>query len=495
MAPKRVLDIRPNATYLSARGYGLDITDANTQLIAELREALTVKPRVNPSMPNSNEVKPFPVYRESTHKFYVPRAFGLERFGPPTVDRLHDGADAPNLAFAGLLRPEQEAPVSAFLGSARDRSRGGGIINLGCAAGKTVTSLYIACALQKKTLVICHKDFLMNQWRERIEQFVPTARVGIIKQAKVQTDDKDIVLASLQSLAMREYHADMLSTFGLCIIDECHRVAAEVFSRALPKVTARVMMGLSATLDRKDGLRKVIEMFLGPPVFSKKREDTQMRVRMVKYYDENPAYSRERLMFNGKRNIAQMVTALTEFKPRNEVILQELQTIFDTEPERQIMILSDRRMHLKLLAREIEQRFQRTVGFYVGGMKQADLDISATKNVVLATNSMASEALDIPSLNTLFLVTPLSTVEQQVGRIQRQKPSERKYIPLTVDIWDDFSIFKTQGIRRIQFYKKNGYEVVHNTHLEDCKSSDEEEAKPAKLPQFESESESESESA
>ena len=487
MAPKkkRVLDIRPNATYLSARGYGLDITDANTELIAELRGLLTVKPRVNPSMPNADDVKPFPVFRESTSKFYVPRAFGLERFGPPLVDRLHDGEDAPNLVFAGLLRPEQDAPVNAFLDSARDRSRGGGIINLGCAAGKTVTSLYIACALGKKTLVICHKDFLMNQWRERITQFVPTARVGIIKQAKVQID-ADIVLASLQSLAMREYPADLIATFGLCIIDECHRVAAEVFSRALPKVTARVMMGLSATLDRKDGLRKVIEMFLGPPVFSKKREDTQMRVRMVKYYDENPAYSRERLMFNGKRNIAQMVTALTEYKPRNEVILQELGTIFETEPERQIMILSDRRLHLKLLAREIVQRFQRTVGFYVGGMKQADLDISATKNVVLATNSMASEALDIPSLNTLFLVTPLSTVEQQVGRIQRQKPSERKYIPLTVDIWDDFSIFKTQGIRRIQFYKKNGYDVVHNTQDACDVATSDDDAKPNTLPQFES---------
>jgi len=119
-------------------------------------------------------------------------------------------------------------------------------------------------------------------------------------------------------------------------------------------------------------------------------------------------------------------------------------------------------------------------------MKQADLDISATKNVVLATNSMASEALDIPSLNTLFLVTPLSTVEQQVGRIQRQKPSERKYIPLTVDIWDDFSIFKTQGIRRIQFYKKNGYDVVHNTQDACDVATSDDDAKPNTLPQFES---------
>ena len=58
-----------------------------------------------------------------------------------------------------------------------------------------------------------------------------------------------------------------------------------------------------------------------------------------------------------------------------------------------------------------------TVGYYVGGMKEKDLKISETKTVILATYSMAAEALDIKTLTTLFLLTPKTDVQQAVGRI------------------------------------------------------------------------------
>lgn len=446
-------------TYLSHRGYAID-KDGNEALIEKLKKTLTVKPKTNPSAPGADLVKPFPVFQESTKKLYMPRVFGFQTFGPPRFNKLHKGLDTPRLVFNGTLRPEQEAPVKAFLEAASDPVRMGGIISLQCAGGKTVIALYIAAALKKKALVICHKEFLINQWKERIGQFLPDAKVGVIKAKKLVTEDCDIVLASLQSLAMKDYPPTLFEEFGLVVSDECHHLSAEVFSQALPKVTASVFLGLSATLDRKDGLRKVFEWYLGKPVFqNKKRTESQMIVHMVPYYDADPEYSKERIMWNGKRNVAQMLTAVCNHAPRTQVIIDELAKTLKKEPARRVLILSDRRGHLKELERRILERKLGTVGYYVGGMKEKELKDSESKDIILATLAMSSEGMDIPALDTLVLASPVSAIEQPIGRIQRQKPCERKHIPLTIDFWDEFSLYQNQGRRRLAFYKKNGYTV------------------------------------
>ena len=330
----------------------------------------------------------------------------------------------------------------------------------------TALSLYLSCQIGKKTLIVCHKEFLMNQWRERIAQFAPTASVGLVKQGRVDVAGRDYVLASLQSLAMRDYDADALAGFGLVCWDECHHNAAEVFSRALSKVNAPVMLGLSATPNRKDGLRKVLEWFLGKPAYSVlRRGEAELRVVVRRYFDgsDNAAageYARLRMLWNGKPNTAAMITAVCAHAPRNAAILAALSEILAAEPERKVIVLSDRRAHLTALKKLIDDARLGTTGFYVGGMKQALLDASAERQIILATGAMANEGLDIPALNTLVFASPVTAIEQPIGRIQRQKPDERTYTPLVLDFWDDFSVFYNQGMRRQAFYKKNGYEIV-----------------------------------
>ena len=443
------------ATALTQRGYGVEKA-GNAALVQRLKAELTVTPRVSDNGPPANA---FPLFRESAKKLYLPRAFGLARLGAPATVALHAGEEAPGLVFSGSLRPEQQAPVEAFLAAARDPCVGGGIINVGCGFGKTSMGLHIASVLKKKTLVICHKEFLMNQWRERIAQFLPAASVGRIKQAKVDVDGRDIVLASLQSLAMREYPDELFARFGLVVIDECHHTSAEVFCRALAKVTAPAMLGLSATLDRKDGLRCVFEWFIGVPVFSlTQRTEVEMRVRILRYLDDDDlAYREEKKIFNDKLNSAAMITALCNHKPRTAAALDALEKAMRAEPGRKALVLSERRAHLKAIEKEVLARGLGAVGYYVGGMSEKALKESEGKDVILATYSMASEGMDIPALNTLLLASPISSIEQSVGRIQRQKPHERTHVPLTIDVWDDFSLFRAQGFRRMAFYKRNGY--------------------------------------
>ena len=99
-----------------------------------------------------------------------------------------------------------------------------------------------------------------------------------------------------------------------------------------------------------------------------------------------------------------------------------------------------------------------SVGFYVGGMKQKDLKESESKQLMLATYNMASEAMDVPMLNTLLMVTSKSDIEQSVGRVLRQKKEDRLVEPLIIDFVDPYSIFFRQYQKRKKFYEKNGLE-------------------------------------
>ena len=161
----------------------------------------------------------------------------------------------------------------------------GGIISVPCGWGKTIMALYLISKLKRKTMIIVHKEFLLNQWIKRIEEFLPEARIGIIQAAKVDYQNKDIVIGMLQSLSSKEYDVDkVFGDFGFTVVDECHHIAAEVFSRSLPKVNSYFSLGLSATPKRADGLSHVFESYLGPMVYKvNKRDDKLVRVNIIKY--------------------------------------------------------------------------------------------------------------------------------------------------------------------------------------------------------------------
>jgi superfamily II DNA or RNA helicase len=258
----------------------------------------------------------------------------------------------------------------------------------------------------------------------------------------------------------------------MVIYDECHHNGAEVFSKSMMKMTIPITLGLSATLNRKDGLRKVFEWYLGDPVFeSKKRDDTDVIVKVVRYTSDDPEYSRERYMWNGKRNSALMLNCICAHAPRNEVLIDALEAVLKQESGRKTIILSDRRKHLTELAKIIGDRRLGSFGYYVGGMKQDDLKASESKDIILGTYTLVSEGFDVPALNTLVFASPITSIEQSVGRIQRQKPCDRKFTPLIIDLWDDFSLYKNQHFTRRKFYKKNGYKI-ESTNNEGCGSDD-----------------------
>ena len=447
-------------TSLSRQGYSIKKEYYDDKDLNIVKNELTVE--VQNHMFDHIEPKKYSLYRENKTKLYLPKYYGLQRFGIPDRNVIGQGETRPNMNFVGSLRDYQIEQVDAFLNACDDPIKMGGIVSIGCGGGKTVIAINIACRLKLKTLFISHKDFLNVQFAERVKMFSPDSSIGIIKQNKVDIKNKDFVVGSLQSIAMRDYDPDIFKDFGLVIIDEVHHCSAEVFSQALIKTCSPFVLGLSATLNRKDGLRKVFEWFIGKPVVKliNNTDDNDIDVKYYHFTSNNTEYTRIETMFNGKISAVKMLGNVVSYKPRILFIVEAIKE--NMTKERQLLVLSERKALLNdiytLLNNDTD--FDYTIGYYIGGMTQKKLNESAKANIILATTHMSSEGLDIPTLNSLILVSPMSDIEQSVGRILRSKVSDRIIKPLIIDIVDSFSIFINRFNKRKAYYKKKKYNII-----------------------------------
>jgi len=446
-------------TYLGNKGYTISKSELTSEQVERIKKELTVKPYVSGSPANNSQVS-FPVYRESAGKIYMPHYYGIEKFGPPKEIRVSAGQDIV-LEFNGQLRDYQAPVVEKFIQYVKceDAPRGG-LLELPCAWGKTSASLNILSRLGKKTIVIVHKEFLMNQWIERIGQFLPKARIGKIQGQIIDIDHKDIVLCMLQSLSMKEYPPELFNSFGLTIIDEVHHISSEVFSNTLFKLVTKYMLGLSATMNRKDGTTNVFKMFLGKVICKEKRDDApEVVVRAIDYFVDDDDFNHISLDYRGNVQYSTMISKLCEYNRRSEFILRVLEDLLKENPNQQIMIIAHNRNLLKYFYEAIKHRgiAGGSCGYYVGGMKEAALKETESKKIVIATFSMCSEGLDIKTLTTLIMTTPKTDIEQTVGRILREKHSE----PIVVDIIDHHDPFQKQWKKRKTFYMKENYKILH----------------------------------
>jgi superfamily II DNA or RNA helicase len=440
-------------TYLGQKGYTLFKNELSIEEEKQIRNDLTIKPFTH----GTNEQKMFPAYRESNNKFYIPHYYGIEKYGIPKKYNISEGDDI-NLEFNGKLRENQEIVVNTYIEHVNNVKYGGGLLELPCAAGKTVLALNIISQLNKKTFIIVHKEFLMNQWIERIQQFLPKARVGKIQGQIIDIDNKDIVIGMLQSLSMKEYPSSIFESFGLTIIDEVHHISSEVFSNSLFKLVTKYMLGLSATMNRKDGTTKVFKMFLGEIIFKGKRdEERDVVVHAIKYEVDDDEFNEVKLDYKGQPAYSSMISKLCEYNRRSEFILKVIVDMLSINANQQIMILAHNKNILKYLHDAIVYRNIATTGYYIGGMKESALKETESKKIVIATYSMAAEALDIKTLTTLIMATPKTDIEQSVGRILREKHSN----PIVVDIIDSHSLFQNQWRKRKIFYKKENYKIIY----------------------------------
>lgn len=311
----------------------------------------------------------------------------------------------------------------------------------------TAMSLWILCQLKKRTLILVHKDFLMNQWIERIKMFIPNASIGIIKQS--QCEIRDITIGMIQSVTKRTYPKDTFSSFHITIFDECHHISSKVFSNALFIARSKKNLGLSATPTRPDGLTKILTWSLGKIITNhiESNIDKPIVEFVVAEYSKPISVTYN---FKGQLNAPEAINKLVSDNTRNKQIIAKINELASTG--RKILVLSGRRQHCSDLAKCIDKY---STGLYLGSMKNEDLVESNKANIIFATYSMASEGYDNPELDTLIMATGIGNIKQTVGRILRQKNKNK---PLIVDFIDP-TIFGGQANRRKQYYKINKFVI------------------------------------
>ena len=301
----------------------------------------------------------------------------------------------------------------------------------------------------------------MNQWIERIDEFLPGAKIGKIQGPIFDVEGKDIVIGMLQTLYDRALPEKAFDSFGLTIIDEVHRIGSEQFSKTLLRVLSPNMLGISATVDRKDKLTCVLYMFIGPKIYTEARKDEDpVCVRSIEYISSDSQFNETEYDFKGQAKYSTMISKLCEFGPRSDFIVKVLKDLInesrENEENAQIMVLAHNRSLLKYFYEAINHHGFSSVGYYVGGMKQCDLQETEGKQIVLATYAMAAEALDIKSLSILVMATPKTDITQSVGRILRVRHDN----PIVVDIVDHHDIFQNQWKQRKTFYRKCNYRIL-----------------------------------
>jgi superfamily II DNA or RNA helicase len=432
--------------YLGKKGYTIFKSGYPENVLNDIKKELTVRPKTT----QSYETKEYPIYRESGTKLYLPRYYGVDKLGN-MENKLIKG-NTIDIEFKGDLFDYQHNIINKYISHVGES--GGGLLDVEPGKGKTVMALNIISKLKKKTLVIVHKTFLMNQWLERINMFLPNAKVGKIQGDVIDIEDKDIVLGMLQSLSNKEYDPKLWDQFGLCVFDECHHLSAEVFSNIMIQVVCNYNLGLSGTMERKDGLSKVFHHFIGP-VIHKEKTDTvcNVLVKAIKINNEE-IFDDVKTDARGNPLYTLMINKLN-YEKRNNIIISIIENELKQNDNQQIMILSQTKAILDILYEKIKL-INIDVGFYIGGMKEAQLKENESKKIILGTYAMASEGLDIKTLTTLIMATPKSDVCQSVGRILRTVHNT----PLVIDIIDDHVILKNQFKKRTTYYKSKQYNII-----------------------------------
>lgn len=418
--------------------------------VARLREILTVQPR------QTSEFRGAPdkirLFIERGGLLGIPRGFYLENKRQAHAEEVAVTYGEPMREIEQAVRfdgpfAEQAEILDALKRKICDgRPYGQGILRAGCGSGKSVIAIEFARRLGLRTMILVHKEFFLRQWRERIEQFAPGARVGIVRQDRCEFEGCDFVIGLVQSIARDEdgsKYPDLLySSFGLVVVDETHRISAPTWAPLIPKFKAAYRLGLTATPRRKDGAEDVFFHHLGGIVYSAKTEAMVPKIRTVRVPSRlRPERIRGKRVHPNDLPQSKVMSQLAadEFRTR-EIVDEVVQAVRNG---RKVMVVSERLEQLRQIYVSLVDAFPKidtlrkrpTVAPYTGEwftgelapsgkrkkrtLKEADLKRAESANVILATKQMVEEGLDIPALEVLIFATPMSDVEQAVGRIRR----------------------------------------------------------------------------
>jgi superfamily II DNA or RNA helicase len=342
-------------------------------------------------------------------------------------------------------------------------------ITSGCLAlhtgfGKTVVAMELIARFGVRVLWLSHTTQLLKQSADRARTILG-ATVGSLTDA--DTSGCDIVTCTIQSLLRRDFPVDVLNSFGLLVVDEVHHMSAPSFSQALWKVGGIPrMIGLSATLERKDGLEKVFQWTIGQ-ILSVRTLEVKIIPKVLVF---QKGWEVEiKLGRGGDPIFAQAITDMARLEDYNQTICKVLKSVFAAEdveqrPLRKVLVLTDRKEHVLILHAMLtaDADFHGIiVGTLHGDMSERAIEevFESDENIqiLLGTYGICGEGFDWPGLNGVVMATPRNDIRQAVGRVLGERVGALR--PLIVDIRNTMGIFYNQGRERVKFYRESGFDV------------------------------------
>ena len=346
-----------------------------------------------------------------------------------------------------------------------------GIVVAQTGFGKTPTALASVGDIGRKTLVVVTKEDLQQQWAQEACSHLQlkSSEVGIIRQDTFQVTDRKVVVGLVNSLIIEGRYPDWLrDEFGLVVFDECHRMAADTFRRAVQSFTAKLRLALTATLERQDGKEALVMANIGPVRVTTStatmvpkvlRFQTNWQCPRIKKINKKTGKSTIVRMPHSAGRAGRVLKRLTKDPDRNILLATITKRAY--EKGRKIVFFSDLTEHLKEIRSLLIQMGvpASDMAKYYGPMSMEDIERAKAKPLLLATYKKMGEGSNIPWLDFCVLGTPRSEVEQIVGRIRREYPDKSQ--PIVADMVDaDSPVFNSAANKRLRWYRRISADVV-----------------------------------
>ena len=371
-------------------------------------------------------------------------------------DHRSSGQPLVAVSLKATLRDDQKKAVKALA------DHDTGILHAPTAFGKTVTAVAIVAKRGVNTLILTHNRQLLDQWKERLETFIEGAAVGVIGGGKKKPTGQ-IDVATYQSLINKKDNtvSSLVRDYGQVIIDECHHISAPRYEMLLNEVSARYVVGLTATPDRQDGHQKIMFMVAGP-VRHKVRADHSSRfVQRLIIRERHESPPTDIYQSGGRPHIASVYRWLSQSPARNQDIVQDVANCVRNQAN--CLLLTERREHAETLAIMLDAESIPSVvlrgGMRVRERRDAEARLHETQ-VIVATGKYIGEGFDLPRLDTLFLALPIAwkgTLAQYAGRIHREADGKQE---VTVYDYLDAGLPMLERMfrKREKGYKAMGYQ-------------------------------------
>jgi superfamily II DNA or RNA helicase len=370
-----------------------------------------------------------------------------------------------DVQFTGVLRADQMKAGEAMM--AHDF----GVLSATTAFGKTVLAAWLIAQRGVNTLVLVHRQQLMEQWVERLAEFLGLSIKAIGRWGggrKKLTGNVDVAL--MQSLARKGTVNDLVADYGHLVVDECHHLSAQSFEGVARRAKAKFVTGLSATVARKDGHHPIIFMQCGPVRYrvdarqqAAERPFThEVLVRPTGFLPEGAPEEDKRAEFQ------RVCAAVMHSESRNRLIAADV--VEAVAAGRTPVVLTERTEHLETLALALRPHVAHVITLQGGmgrkplaaAMEQLKTIPAGEARVVIATGRFVGEGFDDSRLDTLFLTMPISwrgTVAQYVGRLHRLHDGKR-----VVQVYDyvdlDVPMLSRMFDKRCKGYEAVGYAVL-----------------------------------